>query len=174
MGPIQTSLNRLLGMAAAGAVAGKKYLANEEQVIQATVNQRTQEAIAGAEATEQEEQEAKAKAEQLKADKQEAAAVATEADIRNLGGSELAARAYRLAQERGLADPKRIIYDEAGKPVATYEEMATLLADTSLSGTLSAKLRSRQAVKTRKDLLKGKTHKERVENALLSVGGGKK
>lgn len=156
MGPIQTALNKLMGAVAGAVVGGAKLKEHEGQIAA------------------QEEQARVEKNEAAAAERKEARAVATEADLQNLGASEVEAKAFRIAQERGLADPKRIIYDEAGKPLATYEEMANLLADQSLTGTLSSRLRGKNAVKFRKQLLEGKTHKERVENARLSVGGGRK
>ena len=160
MGPIQTSLNKLIGIVSGAVVGGVKAKEHEGQIAA---------------------QEAQAKATekaQKAAERKEAAAVATEADLRNMGASEIEAKAYRLAQERGLADPNRIIYDESGKAIATYQEMAQLLADQSLSGTLSSRLRGKNGAKYRKQLLEGKTHKERVENAALALGvkgkGGKK
>ena len=155
MGPIQTALNKLVGSVSAAVVGGAKLKDHEGQI--------------------REEEAAALKAERAKkaAEKKEAAAVATEADLRNLGASDIEARAYRLAQERGIANPKRMIFDKEGKPIATYEEMATLLADNSLSGTLSSRLRGKKAVKLRRELLSGKTHEERVQDALLSIGGGK-
>ena len=156
MGPIQTAMNKLVGAVSGAVVGGAKFKQHERQIAA------------------QEEQARVEKNEAAAEERKEARAVATEADLQNLGASEIEAKAYRLAQERGLADPKRIIYDEAGKPIATYEEMANLLADQSLTGTLSSRLRGKNAVKLRKQLLEGKTHKERVENARLSVGGGRK
>ena len=156
MGPIQTAINKLVGAVSGAVVGGAKFKEHERQIAA------------------QEEQARVEKNEAAAEERKEARAVATEADLQNLGASEIEAKAYRLAQERGLADPKRIIYDEAGKPIATYEEMANLLADQSLTGTLSSRLRGKNAVKFRKQLLEGKTHKERVENARLSVGGGRK
>ena len=156
MGPIQTALNKLVGAVSGAVVGGAKLKEHEGQIAA------------------QEEQARVEKNEAAAEERKEARAVATEADLQNLGASEIEAKAFRLAQERGLADPKRIIYDEAGKPIATYEEMANLLADQSLTGTLSSRLRGKNAVKFRKQLLEGKTHKERVDNALLSVGGGRK
>ena len=156
MGPIQTALNKLVGAVSGAVVGGAKFKQHEGQIAA------------------QEEQARIKKNEAAAKERKEAKAVATEADLQNLGASEIEAKAFRLAQERGLADPKRIIYDEAGKPIATYEEMANLLADQSLTGTLSSRLRGKDAVKVRKQLLEGKTHKERVDDALLSVGGGKK
>ncbi|MBO7210447.1 MAG: hypothetical protein J6V44_05520 [Methanobrevibacter sp.] len=156
MGPIQTALNKLVGAVSGAVVGGAKLKEHEGQIAA------------------QEEQARVKKNEAAAEERKEARAVATEADLQNLGASEVEAKAFRLAQERGLADPKRIIYDEAGKPIATYEEMANLLADQSLTGTLSSRLRGKNAVKFRKQLLEGKTHKERVDNALLSVGGGRK
>ena len=156
MGPIQTALNKLVGAVSGAVVGGAKLKEHEGQIAA------------------QEEQARVKKNEAAAEERKEARAVATEADLQNLGASEVEAKAFRLAQERGLADPKRIIYDEAGKPIATYEEMANLLADQSLTGTLSSRLRGKNAVKFRKQLLEGKTHKERVDNALLSGGGGRK
>ena len=156
MGPIQTALNKLVNATSAAVVGGAKLKQDEGQIAAAKETARVEKNAAAA------------------AERKEARAVATEADLQNLGASEVEAKAYRLAQERGLAEPKRIIYDKEGKPIATYEEMANLLADQSLSGTLSSRLSGKNAVKFRKQLLEGKTHKERVENALLSVGGGKK
>ena len=156
MGPIQTAMNKLVGAVSGAVVGGAKFKEHERQIAA------------------QEEQARVEKNEAAAEERKEARAVATEADLQNLGASEIEAKAFRLAQERGLADPKRIIYDEAGKPIATYEEMANLLADQSLTGTLSSRLRGKNAVKFRKQLLEGKTHKERVENARLSVGGGRK
>ena len=153
MGPIQTAMNKLVGAVSGAVVGGAKFKQHERQIAA------------------QEEQARVEKNEAAAEERKEARAVATEADLQNLGASEIEAKAYRLAQERGLADPKRIIYDEAGKPIATYEEMANLLADQSLTGTLSSRLRGKNAVKLRKQLLEGKTHKERVENAYLAAGG---
>lgn len=162
MGPIQTAINQLIGTTAAAVGAGKKFVENERQA-----SAEADKAAAAERAAEKE------KKEQLAAEKKEASAVATEADLMSLGASKIEAKAYRLAQERGLANPKRVVYDEKGEAIATYEEMAQLLADQSLSGTLSSRLKGKQAVKTRRQLLEGKTHEERVENAFLSIGGGK-
>lgn len=156
MGPIQTAMNKLVGAVSGAVVGGAKFKQHERQIAA------------------QEEQARVKKNEAAAEERKEARAVATEADLQNLGASEIEAKAFRLAQERGLANPKRIIYDDAGKPIATYEEMANLLADQSLTGTLSSRLRGKNAVKFRKQLLEGETHKERVENARLSVGGGRK
>lgn len=194
-GPIQTALNKLIGVAAGGAVAGKKYVEDERQAREKAVDERTQEAIqkateaeeaemaeseaAGQEAAQAQQQadalaaKKKADAERLQQEKKEASAVATEADLMNLGATPVEAQAYRLAQERGLANPRRMVFDEAGKPIGTYEEISSLLADESLTGTLTSKLKGKQAVKTRKQLLEGKTHKQRVQDAYLSIGGGK-
>ena len=134
MGPIQTAMNKLVGAVSGAVVGGAKFKEHERQIAAQAEQARIEKNEAAAE------------------ERKEAKAVATEADLRNLGASEIEAKAYRLAQERGLADPKRIIYDEAGKPLATYEEMATLLADQSLTGTLSSRLRGKNAVKFRKQL----------------------
>lgn len=150
-GPIQTAINQILGSVAGGIALGKKLKNDEGQ----------------ADKKKQEISE-----EQAEGDK-EAAAVATEADLIGLGASETAAKAYRLAQERGTASPERIVFDENGKPLATYNEIASLLASQSLSNSYTSKLRSKQAVKIRKQMLEGRSHEERVQNAVLAQKGGK-
>ena len=171
MGPIQTEINKLIGTVSAAVGAAGRTIKNERQASAKADAEAAKEAAA---AEKEAAAEAQAKQEALaqeEADKKEAKAVATEADVRLLGASDIEAKAYRLAQERGLANPKRMIFDKDGKAIATYEEMAQILADNSLSGAVSAQLRGRNAVKNRRMLLEGKTHKERVENAYLAAGG---
>lgn len=107
------------------------------------------------------------------AEEKEAEAVALEADLQVQGASEVAAKAYRLAQERGMVSPERIIFDESGKPLATYSEMAEILAKQGQMNSYSGRLKGKRAVEERKKLLEGATHKERVENAVLAAKGGK-
>ena len=143
-GLIQTAIGQLLGATGAAiAAGGKAHEKNERQAIQ-----------------EGEEEK-------------EAQAVATEADLQIAGASPEAAKAYRLAQERGSASPERIIFDKDGKPLATYSEMAELLAGQSLNNTFSARLRSKHKIQERRKLLEGRTHEERVKNAVLSEKGSK-
>ena len=143
-GLIQTAIGQALASVAGAAAIGKKaYEKHEGQV----------------------EQEA--------AETKEAEAVALEADLRNQGASDIAAKAYRLAQERGMASPERIIFDESGKPLATYSEMAEILAKQGQSNSYSGRLKGKNAVEERKKLLEGRTHEERVQNALLAAKGGK-
>lgn len=183
-GPIQTAIGSMLNTVSGGLAIGKKLSNDERQAnekaakeAQAAKAAKTKEgeAAKAAEAKEAEAQKAERKlaSDSLKEEKAEASAIATEADVRLLGGSPEAAKAYRLAQERGLANPKRLIYDEEGNAIATYSEMAEILADESLSGTVSSLLRGRNAVKNRRKLLEGKSHKENVENAVLAAGGKK-
>lgn len=155
MGAIQTALGQLLGAAGAAVGAGRKI--HEKAKGQALQKEEVKAATETAE----------------KAEQKEASAIATEADLRMLGASPDAAKAYRLAQERGTASPKRIVFDEKGKPLATYEEIAELLAGDSLGNTFTSRLRSKNAVAERKKILEGKTHEERVENAILSEKGAK-
>lgn len=195
-GPIQTAIGQALG-AVAGAVAlGKKFNDDERQAAKEEAATRAKEDKAQkdalqkekdkrdadkalkekheAEAKKAEEKEAQFAAEaklKKKAEKEEAKDVAIEADLINFGASPEAAKAYLLAQKRGIAAPKRILFDKSGKPMATYAEMAQLLADESLSDTYSSQLRTRRAVKVRRQLLEGKSHKERVESAVLAAGG---
>ena len=179
-GPIQTAIGSMLNTVS-GAIAVGKKLSNDERQAGEKADKEAkaaeaEQAKAAKETERQAKQEEEAKrlaSDSLKQEKAEASAVATEADVRLLGGSPEAAKAYRLAQERGLANPKRLIYDEEGNAIATYSEMAEILADESLSGTVSSLLRGRNAVKNRRKLLEGKSHKENVENAVLAAGGKK-
>lgn len=153
-GPIQTAISQALTAASVGVGVGSKINEDARQV-----SQNRQAA----------ENEAK---EQARADYKEARSVAFEADLRGREGvSAVSAKAYRLAKERGLSQDNRILYDEKGEPVATYGEMAKILADTSLSDTLSSKINGRDAVKVRKQMLEGKTHEERIQNAILAKYG---
>ena len=190
-GPIQTAIGNMLNTATGALAIGKKLSDDKEkseakaaeEIEKANENERQanekkakeSETAKAAEAkkAEAEKAERKLARDTLKEEKTEAQSVATEADVRLLGGSAEAAKAYRLAQERGLASPKRLIYDEQGNPVATYAEMAEILADESLSGTVSSLLRGKNAVKNRRALLTGKTHEKRVEEAVLASGGKK-
>ncbi len=143
-GLIQTAIGQLLTATGAAVATGKKaYEKNEGQ------------------------------ANQKEAEEKEALSVATEADLRMLGASPEAAKAYRLAQERGSTSPERIIFDKDGKPLATYAEMAELLAGETLKNSFSSRLRSKKKIEERRKLLEGKTHEERVENAVLSEKGSK-
>ena len=179
-GPIQTAIGSLINTSAGALAIGKKISDDERQAGEKAAKEaKAAKAEADAEAKAAAEEEAKAKKQKqlssaaLKEEKKEAQAVATEADIRLLGGTPEAALAYRLAQERGLASPKRIIYDKEGTAVATYEEVAQILADQSREGSVSSLLRGRNAVKNRRALLSGKTHEQRVKEAVLASGGGK-
>ena len=171
MGPIQTEVNKLISTAAAVATGGKKLIEDEKQAGIKAEQEAQKEAAAAKKAAEAKELEKQEALKQEEAEKKEAKAVATEADVMLFGGSDVEAKAYRLAQERGMANPKRMIFDKSGKPIATYEEMAEILASNSLSGSVSAQLRGRNALKKRRMLLEGKTHEERVQNAYLAAGG---
>ena len=67
----------------------------------------------------------------------------------NRGSNFDAAKAYKLAQQKGLTQPQRIIFDEIGNPVATYGELARLLGKQTLSDHLDSKARTKNAVKER-------------------------
>ena len=172
-GPIQTAIGSMLNTVSGAIAIGKKMSNDERQANEKKAEEAAAAEEAEAEKAEAEKAERKLASDTLKQEKAEAQSVATEADVRLLGGSAEAAKAYRLAQERGLASPHRLIYDEQGNPVATYSEMAEILADESLSGTVSSLLRGKNAVKNRRALLTGKTHEKRVEEAVLALGGKK-
>lgn len=141
----------------------KKELVAKNEQLKAQKEQEKQEAAA--------KLEKKQKAEALREEKEEASAVATEADLIALGASPEAAEAYRIAQQRGTGSPNRIIFGQDGKPLATYSEMATILSDQSLSDLYSSRLRTKNAVKTRRDLLRNKSHKQNVREAVMAKGG---
>ena len=172
-GPIQTAIGSMLNTVSGALAIGKKMSNDERQADEKKAKEAEAAEKAETEKAEAEKAERKLASDILKQEKAEAQSVATEADVRLLGGSAEAAKAYRLAQERGLASPHRLIYDEQGNPVATYAEMAEILADESLSGTVSSLLRGKNAVKNRRALLSGKTHEKRVEEAVLASGGKK-
>ena len=172
-GPIQTAIGSMINTVSGALAVGKKLSNDERQANEKKAKEAKAAEEAEAEKAEAEKAERKLARDTLKEEKAEAQSVATEADVRLLGGSAEAAKAYRLAQERGLASPHRLIYDEQGNPVATYAEMAEILADESLSGTVSSLLRGKNAVKNRRALLTGKTHEKRVEEAVLASGGKK-
>ena len=195
-GPIQTAIGQALG-AVAGAVAlGKKFNDDERQAAKEAADaeakkKKDAETAAKTAAKEKELAEEKAAKEKSsenksiaeekaakkevkaakKAEKEEASAVATEADLISLGASPEAAEAYRIAQQRGITAPNRMIFDTSGQPLATYSEMATILADESLSDLYSSRLRTRNSVKTRRELLRNKSHKQNVREAVIAQGG---
>lgn len=162
-GPIQTAIGQALGAAAAAGVVAKKLSYDERQASQAKEKEEKAEAEAQRMAKEQ-----------IRAEDKEASAVALEADLINMGASPEAAKAYRLAQERGLGKPQRLLFDESGKPLATYEEVATILSMQAKETSLSARLRGKDKVKARREMLEGRSHEERVHNAVLASSGGKK
>ena len=130
-GPFQTAVNQLLGMTA-GAVAGiKKYVKDERQDLQKEKQAEEKIQQRGIQALQSEEN-------------------------RDLAAEQVAAKAYKAAQDRGLASPNRILFDEAGNPLATYDEAATIMADKNLSQHLSVRKRNTDVVIARRDQLKAK------------------
>ena len=124
MGAIQTALSKLIGAVSGVASVSAKIKEHERQVNDKKIQAPT-------------EKEG-----------------AVEEKAKKLNKSDFVeSKAYKIAQERGLASPKRMIFDERGRPIGTYEEIGTLLAGNSLSGTLEARLRGNNAVKSRKQLL---------------------
>ena len=134
-GPFQTGVNQLLGLTA-GAVAGIRRFAQDEK-----------------QALEKERQEANAQ--QKEVAERGIEALRSE-EVRDIASEQLAAKAYKKAQDRGLATPNRIMFDEDGSPLATYDELASIMADSSLSQNLSNRLRNSDAVKARREMLKKK------------------
>lgn len=126
-GPFQTAVNQMLGMAAGSVAAVKKYVKDERQA----------------------SEKAKETADQ---DQKKAIEAFNKEEITDLR-AEAAAKAYREAQQRGLDKPRKIIFDEAGQPLASSDEMAQLLADTSLNYHLDSRKRTMQSVSDRKKLL---------------------
>ena len=188
-GPIQTAIGQALGAVAGGLAIGKKISDDERQTAKkeadeaekkAKADEATAKAAKAEELKKQEVQEKEAaalkaekkeKAAALKEEKEEASAVATEADLIAFGASPEAAEASRIAQQRGTGSPNRIIFGKDGKPLATYSEMAMILSDQSLSELYSSRLRTKNAVKTRRELLRNKSHKQNVREAVMAKGG---
>lgn len=177
-GPIQTAIGQALGTVAGVAALGKKFSDDERQAAEkeadkAAKEEKAAQAVEKAAAKEKAAEDKRIADEKAakKAEKEEASAVATEADLIALGASPEAAEAYRIAQQRGITAPNRMIFDTSGQPLATYSEMATILADESLSDLYSSRLRTKNAVKTRRELLRNKSHKQNVREAVIAQGG---
>ena len=122
-GPIQTSFNKLIGLASGAIAASKKMIDDEGQTISA---------------------EEQAKIERSKALAEKKAKRAEEKDKTALTSI------YRTAQKKGLAKIQNLVFDDSGEAVATYNEMASLLSDQALSSHLESKKATRSKIKARK------------------------
>lgn len=122
-GPIQTSFNKLIGLASGAIAASKKMIDDEGQTISA---------------------EEQAKIERSKALAEKKAKRAEEKDKATLTSI------YRTAQKKGLAKIQNLVFDDSGEAVATYNEMASLLSDQALSSHLESKKATRSKIKARK------------------------
>lgn len=69
------------------------------------------------------------------------------------GDPKAVAKALKLAQQNKIDSPKQIYFSEDETPIATSEEMASVLASQSLGNALSSKERTRNKVKERKAIL---------------------
>lgn len=125
-GPIQTSLNKLIGLVSGGIAASKKLSEDEGQIRTA----EEQEAVA--KATKVAEKKAKSGEEREK---------------------EALTSAYRTAQKKGLAKIQNLIFDESGEAVATYNEMASLLSRQALSNHLESRKATKRNIEERRSYL---------------------
>ena len=67
-----------------------------------------------------------------------------------------AAEAYKTAQQKGLTSPEDIIFDKKGQALATYEELASIMAKQSMSNFSDSRKRSKESIQARRDFLKNK------------------
>ena len=100
------------------------------------------------------ENEQKAAEKESKAAEKEAKAAAKEK-----------AKAVKTAQDKGVDSPSTILFDKAGKPIATYEEMAELLSSEKTSATLTSNLRTLVATRERRKVLEAKAAIKAKEKA---------
>ena len=165
MGEIQKSVSNIITTTTATAVAGKKMSddAKEKEL-----------KIQEEESKKQEQQKALASQKRQKsiANKREIEDVALESDLINLGVAPESARAYALNKRAGVDEPNKHLISKEGKFVATYGEMAQIMADKSLVDAMTQQVKGRGALKLRRTILQsGKTHQERVKNAVAMLGG---
>lgn len=66
--------------------------------------------------------------------------------------AKLAAKAIKTAQDKKIDSPKQVYFKE-DEPLATSNEMASVLANQSLHNALNSKARSRDKVRARKQML---------------------
>ena len=74
--------------------------------------------------------------------------------------SAMAAKAVKTAQDKKVAKPKLLYFDEKGtEPLATSGEMASVLSHVSLSSAISSKTRGRKKYEARLAYIKKRTLK---------------
>ena len=122
-GPIQTSFNKLIGLASGAIAASKKMIDDEGQTISAEEQAKIERSKALA-----------AKKAKRAEDKEKSSLVSI----------------YRTAERKGLAKIQNLIFDDSGEAVATYNEIASLLSDQALSSHLESRKNTRSKIKARK------------------------
>ena len=88
-------------------------------------------------------------------EKHEGQALQEEEEKSDKGSSEVA-KTYKIAQEKGITAPEKIIFDEKGTPLATKAELAELMAKQSLSDSFSARKKGSDKIAARKKELEEK------------------
>ena len=73
-------------------------------------------------------------------------------------------KALQLAQQKGLASPNKIIFDEQGEPLATEAEAATVIAKNNLASHLAAQKRTKTRIQEWRDYLATKEAEEALKN----------
>lgn len=74
-----------------------------------------------------------------------------------------AAKAYKIAQDRGATSTERIIFDEKGQPLGTYDELSVLVSRQALENYRSSRRRTKSAINERKKLLSKESEKEEAK-----------
>lgn len=151
MGPIQTAVGQLLGVAGGVAVASKKLKYENER--QADKEQpAAQEANPYLEAEMEKEKERKSVSKSI----MENAQTKHEVNKKMQDADSDIAKAIALAQKKKLASPRNVLFDESGRALATYRELATVLSRNEAQQVLQQKRKSKNAVKDRRAMLKDK------------------
>ena len=117
---IQTAIGQILGAVAGAGIAGKKLYANERQAIK--------------EETPQEKPETES---------------VKKADEKPIQEQDLMQAAFNIAQKKGIASPRNILFNEEGRAIADYGEMSELLAKQALQQRLKRKRRIKDTFQSR-------------------------
>ena len=157
---VQASISNLATLTAGAIGVGKKLAIDKKQA-----------EIAKSKVAEQQADKARAEKVAKEKKKQEALDIATEVDVQRFGVRPEDARAYALQSRlTGGKMGSGTLKDLKGNLVATYSEMAEILADKSLKDTLTSQARASSRYRERLMGL-GHSYDERVKNALIASGG---
>lgn len=146
MGPIQTAIGQMLGVAGGVAVAAKKMKnENERQA-------RKEEPSSGASAEVEEKVKKSDKPalktpEEINAEKKERRRI-------EVGMDQAMSEAMKVAQLYGIDTPRQLYFSSKSRvPLATSYELASVLSSQSLHNASTSKKRARDKVRARKQML---------------------